>query len=380
MIAEIVEFMHSIEPSGYATENIRPVVGLHILIKFDEEGKLPRDAEGKPKRENFHTVVVPKKGVAHEDWDIVSRYEQLSGLTSKKYLDMEKIVGTKKMQIHSSSPYSIWFKKEAISEAAKRINVYMNAYRQLGDFESGEMQYIEQIETYVSTSLLLDIQNCQPFDGLKKDEYIKVYFSYVPQSYWQAAQARYLNSKLFLYDDYTKQSERGKTVGLSGFLNTFGDKKTFLKHLTSSVEINNLISFEDARQLFLFERLLKAKTSDDRKKLPNPLPLFIDKSELNGSLIAVYSASKGSLSTNEILREAFAKGYTIDSGNYMLLNWSNTGDGLKIYDMDIIAAFRFMFDEPMRVQKFFNSGEERSLKDVLAFETDIVQKIFNRQN
>jgi CRISPR-associated protein Csh1 len=377
MIAEIVEFMRSIEPSGYATENIRPVAGLHILIKFDDTGNLPRDADGKPTKENFHTVVVPKKGIAHEDWSIVSRYEQLSGLVS-----MNKPVDSAK-KIHSSSPYSLWFKKEALPEAEKRLADYLAASQQFKlkkDNEAKpltalELEYTTAIQKYVTSSFIADLRASQAFSELSEKEYIKVYFAHIPDEYWRAAQNRYLAVKL-VAEDSIVQNEYGDTVGLSGFLNTFGSKKPFLSHLTSTTDINNRISLEDARQLYLFERLLKAKTSDDRKKLPNPLPLFIDKSELNGSLIAVYSANKGSLSTNEILRETFAEKHTIDSGNYILLNWANTKDGLEVRDMDIVAAFRFVFDEPMRVHKFFHFGEERSLHHVLDFETDIMQKIF----
>lgn len=377
MIAEIVKFMRSIESSGYATENIRPVAGLHILIKLNDDGELPRDEENKPKKENFHTVVVPKKGVAHEDWDIVSRYEQLSGLVS-----MNKPVDSAK-KIHSSSPYSLWFKKEALPEAEKRFGDYMLASQQIKfkkDTEAKplpahEIKFITAIQEYVVSSFIADLRASQAFSELSDKEYIKVYFAHVPDDCWKAAQNRYLEVKL-VAEDSIVQNEYGVTVGLSSFLNTFGSKKPFLSHLTSTTDINNRISLDDARQLYLFERLLKAKTSDDRKKLPNPLPLFIDKSELNGSLIAVYSASEGSLSTNEILRETFAEDYTIDRGNYMLLNWANTKDGIEFRDMDIVAAFRFVFDEPMRVKKFFNSGEERSIHHTLDFETDIVQKIF----
>ena len=81
--------------------------------------------------------------------------------------------------------------------------------------------------------------------------------------------------------------------GLSGFLNGLNSKKPFLVHKTgiTSDGINGRITSSDALYLSFFETLVINGT------LPNPLPIIIDKKEINGKIISIFNkgGKKGTL-------------------------------------------------------------------------------------
>ncbi|MDI6804788.1 MAG: hypothetical protein QME58_13275, partial [Bacteroidota bacterium] len=184
----------------------------------------------------------------------------------------------------------------------------------------------------------------------------------------------YLKKNLFNKDDYNLTSSEGEIFGLSGFLNGANVKKQFMLHKTSHYEVNNRISQKTALNLYKFERLLSHKKPYD--KLPNPLPIFIDKDELNKDIVRLYNDERV-LHFREIVRRLFEQHQT-DLSDYYLINWRNTADGPMIYDFDFVPQFRyklsgFEIKNPMGIKDY----HERKIDHIFQFELDVVRTIFN---
>ncbi|MCP5503400.1 MAG: hypothetical protein H7A25_26105 [Leptospiraceae bacterium] len=184
----------------------------------------------------------------------------------------------------------------------------------------------------------------------------------------------YFNQKLPLKDDKTKNQHYTKIIeNTKYFLPSFyyqdNDKKPFLKHKTSAFLFNTRLPLEDLKSLFTFEEYLKDKL------LPNPLPIFIDKRELNKDVITLIKRD-GKVKYSEIIKNIY-EDKKEDLGNYYLLYTM----GKEIKDFDFVSNFRYKTDfEIKNLFKLKNNDKtlpDISIDNIFLFERVVIDQIFN---
>jgi len=233
-------------------------------------------------------------------------------------------------------------KKNIIGYYEKILKEYMN------NVDDNERNLVFQIKNYVKEKLKYKILNDSNFISMflneengkikfnKKffDKEIRVNFL-VEDELLKKAANRYFSKMIFVKKDYNKENET-KTYGLPSFFNKAAEeKKKFNFHRTSFFKVNTLAPISSA---IILNELLNIK-----ENLPNPLPVFIDKNELNAKVIILFKNDKKK-GYKEIISE-IAKSHKDDLGNYYLLNFTKT----KINDLDFVSSFKFYLDSTYEI-------------------------------
>lgn len=105
-------------------------------------------------------------------------------------------------------------------------------------------------------------------------------------------------------------------------------------HQTASFDITGRISNQDAKLLNDLKNMFPNKT------LPNPLPIFIYKDELQNKVIGLFRESDFKLGYKEIVEKLITDN-EVDLSNYYLLFWQNTMDGIVFKDFDYVSKFEY---------------------------------------
>lgn len=196
---------------------------------------------------------------------------------------------------------------------------------------------------------VIDVLMNQLISVENSGDYIVFYLD-KPIEKYKITNSRYLADKLFNKDDY-KVEINNELFGVSGFFNSIdsGGNKPFWLHKTATFEVANRLSNSDVELLNQFEQILKRKT------LPNPLPIFIYKDELQNNFISLFKDTGFKLGYKELI-EGLWENYNTDFANYYLLNWQNSKDGLKFQDFDFVSNFEYEFDA--QVENLFEIPEK----------------------
>ncbi|MCL5266791.1 MAG: hypothetical protein M1469_01650 [Bacteroidetes bacterium] len=367
MITEISNFVETI-PDHYHTKDLPRAKGLHIFIDLDKGGK--------PKQDSYRSVLIDKKNRA---FDLNKKGEpseiEYKGDIEKRecysrVIDMNKALDSSK-KIHSSVAFVLWFKAENLSKIADSFDGYFNKAK--ANAATNRDKQIELIKEFCTRDLIVMIRQDPKREKVEEKDYIKVYFN-VTLDVLKEDFENYLKRNLFNKDDYNVTSSNGEVFGLSGFMNGANVKKQFMLHKTSPFEVNNRVPGNIVVNLFKFERLLA------NKKLPSPLPIFIDKDELNKEVVRLYNDDgilHFGLPFREIIRRLFEQ-HQSDLSDYYLINWRNTTDGPMIYDFDFVPQFRYTLSgfgmkNPMGIR----NSTEYNIDNIFQFELDIVRTLFN---
>lgn len=386
MIEEIAKFIDTI-PQEYHTEGLKPSIGLHVVIDLNEDGEL--------KKEGYRSFLVDKNnnGIIY-NFDFSHR-EQCS-----KLIDMQKSIDTKK-KIHSSVPYVISFKNLSTDDKSamkkkdwdsldsikrreeiikpyllntvkKRIGPFYDFFISQQGISEDEKGLLETIKAFSSSQLfdlLIADENVQ---RMEYNTYFKIYFN-VAVDLVKRWFCNYVRDKVFNKNDYNTVDNE---YGLSNFLNGANAKKVFMMHNTTAYEVNNRIHYKQGIKLVQFEDLLK------NKKLPNIIPIFIDKEELNSEFIKIFKKEsekdiKNIPSFRSIIRQLFEQ-HKDDISNYYLMNWTNR-NGILINDIDYVPKFRYRLDGFIinNVTQLPNIQSRDGINNIFDFEISVVQKIFS---
>ena len=160
---------------------------------------------------------------------------------------------------------------------------------------------------------------------LKEKDYIRIYLCDVPTETWKSAYEKYYRGEYPLNE-----------FNDNDFISTYSDKKPFLTHRTASFETFKTNGV-DSNILKQFKDALSVKP----KIIPNPLPLFIYKEELQEEVIAYYNSNR-KLSYSEII-ESLWNDYKNDFNNYYLIYWYTAKD-IIFQDFDFVSKFEYEFD------------------------------------
>jgi len=392
MITEISNFVGTIREE-YHTEGLKPSDGLHVVIDLNKDGK--------PLKSTYRSFIIKKGKVLELDdhgklvesdtkWEFAER-EYYSGLT-----DMNKPVDSEK-KIHSSVPYTLRFKTkrpsnvpekewDRLSKAEKleraiipRIKPYYDKLLEPPEIDDKERRLVEQIRDFVQSTLLellkadkkLDLKDEYGDYVIEDDSYIKVYFN-VDKNLLISSYQRYLKDKVFNKNDYNTPDNE---YGLSNFLNGANQKKKFVQHQTTFFEVNNRIHYTVAFKLEQFKKLL------ENKKLPNPVPIFIDQKELNDRVVTLFNREKV-LCFRDIIRQLFEERKE-DLYNYYLIHWRRRGMDIEINDFDFVPHFRYKLEgfgikNIMLIRdKDKNIQPDVKIDNVFKFEAIVPSRVFN---
>lgn len=208
------------------------------------------------------------------------------------------------------------------------------------------------------------------FKILDDTDYLLFYLN-LPLEKYKESNTKYLSEKLFNTDKYNVEGkEEGLVYGTSDYMNGYNANMPFLMHQTSSFDINGRITNEEAKELYEFDGVMKGKI------LPNPLPIFIFKDELQSEYIAFYKESGFRSGYKEIVEKVFENPQRkADFGNYYLLNWANTKDGIVFNDFDYVSSFEY--DYPIKIEGLFGRENSYTLSNIFQFQNDLLPTIFN---
>lgn len=408
MIKELVNFSKSLS-EDFKSLGKKPKEGLHILLQAKENGEINSTAD------TIHFEYYNKK--IDEVSPFLKKCLQLQ--ENAWMIDTNKCLDTTTRAIHSCSPFSVGIKKDNLiggknyekrksegkslvydsfdnyfEKAADLLETVENEYIinvsesfasffinkswkvVLDDIENQRIaqyeliqskikefrdKYKETIDKVDKAVIKEDIENLEQkalkTQPLSDAEYI-IFYVDLDIEYYKTTHGRYLDERLFNTAQFnTKPDSEGLIYGTSDFMNTFNAKMPFLMHQSATFDIPNRISNLDAIALFEFEDVLKNKT------LPNPLPVFVYKSELREKVIALYA--EGRRNFRDII-ESLYQSYKDDFQNYYLLNWSNTRDGIVFNDFDFVPKFDYELKngEGIPIQNFFEirSKEDKGMK------------------
>ena len=398
MIKELVNFTKNLD-EGFKNLGVKPREGLHIVIKMKgNEGHLSIDIE-----DYQHTIFSKKM---EEESPLLENCKFLS--QNAWCIDTNKCFDLPTKAIHSCSPYLVAFKREHLEGGEKhkenekknktqvnqRFGTYFSKANNLFKTEEEKLtnqvfelffsqgQFLEILKgiteknkveterlTLISNELSQKAKDSKDKDekeNLKKEissidkqlltvkslddsDYVLFYLDKSLEEY-KAVHQKYLADKLFNTEKYnTLPNDEGRIFGTSNFMNGFNSSMPFLTHQTASFEITGRISDEDAKCLFEFQQVLPRKT------LPNPLPIFIFKDELQEKVISLFKESGYKLGYKELV-ESLWKQYEQDFGNYYLLNWQNSKDGLVFQDFDFVSQFEYEFEA--QIENLFEIQEK----------------------
>ncbi|MDO9554415.1 hypothetical protein [Rhodonellum sp.] len=379
MIKELAEFVNDIPVSvkGLAVE---PKVGLHILIEFDEEGA------GQVK--NSERYLGRKHGAPSQFLnDCAARQEAGWMIDTNKCFDLPM------KGLHSASPYCIAFKRESWiggdkypvdgkkANLIERFETYFGkTFEEKFGLDETEKQKTIQFKFFLKNEMNSLLEANPVYAELEGSDYV-VFYRDEPLEKYRAFQATYLSEGLFNTAEYNIEVE-GEILGTSNFYNGFNSKKPFLTHQTASFDITSRISAREAKALSEFQVFA------NKRLIPNPTPIFIDRSDLTQEAINLFHrASDQIISHREIISELWKR--EKDLGNYYLLYFSSGA----IHDFDYVSKFRYYLSEEKDTDgdtvywNIENVTEIRDkdklpkpsirLKSVFDFERIVVRELFN---
>ena len=363
MLREIVNFTKSLSPDTFF-RNLQPSEGLHLMVWLSDNGDVEK-TEYDIFKKKFEITPFLKACLVRE--------------INSKCVSMNKALDSKK-KIHSCSPFSVAFKLKTFKsgEVDVRYDDYFktaieycltpeqkNMVERFHDF------CIKQLSNMLQ-NILTEISEKSKSDkklNLGEAHYLRIYLGNVSPEEYKKVHMGYLRLKVFNKEEFNIKKEN-KIYGVSDYLTGFNQKKPFLQHLTATFDVNHRVIEDDALWLYRFSQL------KSNKQLPNPLPIFIDKKELNQAVVNIFLDKEGNISYSEIIRNVYEK-YQ-DLGNYYLLNIQANA----IKDFDFVSSFKMYLDSKIQIKPIFTSGGDitnQIIENIFDFERKIVQKIFNNQ-
>lgn len=393
MIREIINFTKGLleEYPEVMQWNVTPNGGLYVFVHLDEHGKW-----------GCNNLVYGKDYFYIGVNDNIDTHVELA----KKYEEQVRRVGTsmnkvldKKKQIFSCSPFAISFKKKSFSneklegkgvdKIIKLLAGYFKSARLLCADKEFETQQSENFEKVCESVLNFlpnlrkpsEVESISIIDEMKDDEYVNIFLENISFDAYVESHDKYLKDRLFNSNDYNKEVS-GEIYGLSGFLNGLNSKKIFLSHKTGLMSdgINGRITVEEALYLGQFETLIINGT------LPNPLPIVIDKNEINGRIVSIFNINEKKR-YRDIIKELFDGKYVQNLSDYYLLNYSKK-KSIVINDIDFVPLFRYHFVTFIKIYNVFGVGKKKEddsfvcepdivLSNVFDFERIALKEIFN---
>lgn len=356
MLTEIINFMKSL-----SEENLKRGVtldsGLYITTQTDNN-----------KLEIVNKLFY-KKG--EEITNFLNNYLLLKNYTicvsARKKLDNPEKLN------YSCSPFCLIY---GVEKFKKLLTLDIDAYfKKLFNnaisfcISKDQKEYAEKFLKSINRIFLNNITNFEEYKSLRSNDYICIFYENASLDDYMETYNKYLAQKVFNDEQYNK-TINGEVYGVSDYLSGYNQKKPFLKHKTASFSINNRLSGDNALYLF---RFLQFQLNN---VLPNPLPIFIEKKELNNEVVKIFNRDENrKVGFAEIIYEVYERDN--DLGNYYLFNFF----GKNVNDFDFVTSFQYNFVPPLLIEDLFDiqNGKSIVINNIFEFEKIIMQKIFENQ-
>lgn len=403
MKTELVNFVNSLSPEVFSY-NLELDEGLYIFVDIDEEGKLLGFKKGLHKKKEEKNKDEKKK-----------QEPKLEGQLELLFIDQSPADSAHQSEAEMSQELSLedWEKCLAIQGNVKPVSpakIFNPDKKIFGASCSGFVLSFNKKNLYDKKVLRkeeIDVSLVQYFKGAEK--YIKaehenhviwfekfrsfclkdlMNFLLKTPEYTEAKELFKVNVFLkdpeiadyqLLYEPYmaisvfNKEKDELKIenviYNVADGLSNFNASKIFLKHQTAPFEFNQRVSGEDAKAIWQFFNIRG-------RLLPNPLPIFIDKKELNDKVVRIISEDK-KIGYKEILKKIFdSPQYQGDLGNYYLLFFLKG----EIIDLDFVPSFQYEIKD-MIIEEVFTLGgkQQKVISNIFEFEREIANRMLNGQ-
>ncbi len=374
MLKEIVDFTRYIQKNSpdTFTRNIYPKVGLHLEVHLDNSGSLKKE----PQYEVFPKAKIPPPLSSFLE-KCLAREIHTKWVSANKALDSKK-------KIHTCSPFSVAFKLKTIEEVNGRWKDYFQtAINYCQSEEQKELSRLFQgfcqtnlIKLVEETILKLEKQEegKKKKTTLGKDDYIYCYLGNASLSFYEETHTNYLRTKVFNSEKFNITLEE-QTFGVSDYLTGYNEKKPFLKHHTAPFSIGTRVTTDNAVDLYRFSQL------QQNRQLPIPTPIFVDQQEHNVEMIRLFNETGERKNYRSIIKDLHEEKSEKLSSFYLLFFYMG---GVK--DFDFVPVFQYDISLPhfqdiceLSTSKHVWKLQSYSIENIFAFETEVVQRIFNNQ-
>lgn len=365
MLQELTYYTSVIREAVALEDYVLPVEGLHLLVDLPKgEAPVIRPPE---------VFRAPKKRGQLPELTPFLQQEILPRALHIEYVDSNKAIADKK--IHSASPYAFKLKKQVLLDKAWMAGFPEHVARYFrealkkcrADHTPVQREQVAAFEHFCQ-HLPAHLADVPDYEKLKPADYVVVYAAAFSAAEFQVLNQNYQADSLFNKNDYNIKGIDQQTYGLSNFYNGDNSKKPYLQHQTASFSIGSRISQADAQALHLFNQLRRNGAFST-----NPLPVFIDKQELNLLLVStVRLAGDRPTGFHELMRTLCEK-QPQDVGNYYLF-YILGGD---IRDVDYVSAFRYELEAI--IHPLFVEEKVQRLTNVFALEKALLQPLFSNQ-
>jgi len=189
----------------------------------------------------------------------------------------------------------------------------------------------------------------------------------------------YYKKKLPLKPPKNKYEERHKITGewpniFNPILTQDNKDKIFARHRSHFSQINKKLHRDHALSALYLLKIVY------HGKLPNPLPVFLNKDELNKKVVTIYKKSDSKKSYTQIIKSLIMD-HDEDIQNYYIINYSK-GKSLIINDVDLVSNFRFWINIKWNQKLFeifnFNKNYNR-IEHIFHIERIFRSKMFNNE-
>lgn len=415
MIREIINFTENLitDIPEIIQLKLQPDKGLYVFIDIDNDGNWTNSQLIKRVDYDYYDG----KNQDFPLWSDCIRYQEAT-----TYITMNKVKAFDgKQKIHSCSPFAVAFNfnfnkndkdglglKEGkkLSDEDKKYNEELIRTKRLEVVKDRLKDYhknsfaiykLEQCNEdcdsvsnatqfkynrhlsafYDNMNRILDrITEVPEYNKLTDKDYLKVFLRSIPIEEQEALYNKYLEENLLNGDEIQNK-------GVVGFLTSYSAKKIFTQHKTSTAVkgITYRYSKQDALILNTFEKIWK------RKCFPNPLPIVVDKREINKEVVKIFNENIEPIPYRELMKRLFEKTKTSELSDYYLLNYRNTKDGMVLDDFDFVPLFRYIFDNHLTIENVTCAGYTKDnvfepehyekIDNIFDFERIIVKEIFN---
>jgi|GEM_PF-155652 len=274
----------------------------------------------------------------------------------------------------------LWLLKEKIQLLETFIKPYIQQYFEgtnevckisdddkIEDFHSIEIFQKFLSEQFLST--LTDISS--DIAQLNKNDFIVFLLKNADVEQYKKAYSKYLEEYVFNTTAIPALVIGQNKYGLSNYKNIASDKKPYLQHLTTPFGVNNRIELQQALLLDLFNRYVMAKALKT-----NPLPVFIDHTELNYSVINIIREEGNDVKFHTIIQKLF-ENRNEDLGNYFLLYFDYRGE---LKDMDFVSSFNYKMQVVIKqVIPETQPKRDINITNVFEFEQKVIRPIFSNK-
>jgi len=382
MIKEICHFVETLEEQApdLFKEGAKLKEGIYVALDIGLE-------EGKYVLKN----VDENGNILKEDIGLFTKNEELTPFFEKCRLILQasKPVSPAKIFNPNKKIFNVTCSPYAVGCTKKIIDKNLESIGKEGILNELTKQYFNKAEEFVGegnpkiwfegfkTFLKENFWEMLKMIGYSdlKDAYSIIFFLKSPAiEDFKIPYQKYLGQNVFNKIEYNIPCE-DVVYGISDSLSSFNDKKIFLKHQTASFRYNYRINGNDALSIWKFFQI--------GQKLPNPLPIFVDKEEanLNVDVVKLFN-NEGVAGYSEIIRSLLNLRRTNLQNFYLLFVLKG-----QIIDLDFVPVFKYALKD--KAEKDFVLSEIFGTEPVIYFNSKdhnvfdfqfmVVNPIFNNQ-